>query len=90
MNTSETSTTNFDKMCEIIIEANERDGVVWEQEAHWDMTLETIYLYQSNQLTDGVEDITVVNASFGDMLETMGLTDIGFDSYQHMLDSPEH
>jgi len=83
MSTSKTSTTDFDTMCNIILEATKQDGEVWEQEAHWDITLDTIYRYLNDALDD--DDLTVVNASFSDMLETMGLADSGFVSYQHML-----
>ena len=84
MSMAETSATSFDNMCNIILEATAQDGVIWEQSPHWQLTLETIYSYQ-NQTVSQDDDLTVVNASFSDMLDTMGLADSGFDSYSKML-----
>lgn len=86
MSTSKTSTTDFDTMCTIILEATKQDGVVWEQQPHWDLTVDTIYRYLNDSITDD-DDLTVVNASFDDMLESIGLSDIGFVSYQHILNN---
>ena len=80
MNTSETSATSFDNMCDIILQANDdpKMGVYWEQSSEWSFAL----AIASDRL--GNHDRSIVSSVFEDMLEVFGLPDLGFDSYSQI------
>jgi hypothetical protein len=86
MNTSETFSTTFDNMCDIILEAGSQDGVMWEQSESFEIAVDVVYRYINKDDSED-DDLSVIPAVFGDMLEVMGLEDTGFDSYSQMVEA---
>lgn len=75
--------TGIETMCDIISEAGASDdAIVWEQDDLWQEAIELISSKKASDFT--MIDHSLVRGTFLDMLNTMGIKDTGFTSYQEM------